>query len=67
MSEQSIMSPPSASARPAMLWPPPFMDTAMPVSRAKLTHATMSAVPIHRAISAGRRSIIAFHSARDSW
>jgi hypothetical protein len=42
------------------------MDTASECSRAKRTQASTSAVPMQRAITAGRRSIIAFQIARVS-
>ena len=49
-----------------MLWPPPLTDERQPVLARRANAATTSAVPRQRAISAGRRSIIAFHSERDS-
>ena len=66
MSDMSSMSPPSQHARPAMLWPPPLIVSGRPNSRAALTPAMTSAVPRQRTITAGRRSIIAFQSDRDS-
>ena len=49
-----------------MLCPPPRTESARPCSRAKRTHAITSEAPMQRAISAGRRSIIAFQIARVS-
>ena len=49
-----------------MLCPPPLIDIATPCSRANVTPAMTSAVPRHRTISAGRRSIIAFQTVRAS-
>jgi hypothetical protein len=66
MSDVSIVSAPSASASPAMLWPPLRIDRSTPWWRAKFTQATTSATPRQRAISAGRRSIMPFHSWRAS-
>jgi hypothetical protein len=51
-----------AQALPAMLWPPPRTATGRRCSFAKASAASTSAVPLQRAISAGRRSIIAFHT-----
>jgi hypothetical protein len=62
----SIIKPPSQTARPAMLWPPPRTELSRPCWRAKRTACTTSAVPVQRAIRPGRRSIIAFHTARES-
>ena len=64
--DMSSINPPSHTASPAMLWPPPFIDNATPCSRAKLTRATTSATPRQRAMSAGRRSIMAFQIERVS-
>src|SRR5215469_2458923 len=60
----SIIRPPSQSAAPATLWPPPRTDNGMRVSRAKFTQATTSALPLTRAIRAGRFAIIAFQIVR---
>src|SRR5262249_32786357 len=62
----SIINPPSQSAVPATLWPPPRTDNGTPVSRAKFTQATTSALPLTRAIRAGRFAIIAFQIVRAS-
>ena len=50
MSDRSIINPPSATACPAMLWPPPRTLIRRPRSRPKFTAATTSAVPRQRAI-----------------
>src|SRR6266550_1649042 len=55
--ERSITRPPSLTALPATLWPPPLIETSRFCSRAKLTASTTSAAPLHCTISAGRRSI----------
>src|SRR5215472_14682277 len=60
----SIIRPPSQSAVPATLWPPPRTDNGTPFSRAKFTQATTSALPLTRAIRAGRFAIIAFQIVR---
>ena len=55
----SSISPPSHTASPAMLWPPPLIDSGRPCSRAARTQATTSAVPRHahdHAPAAGRSS-----------
>jgi len=49
-----------------MLWPPLLIATSRSCSRAKRIAATTSAVPRQRATSAGRLSIIAFQTVRDS-
>ena len=59
-SDRSIIRPPSHTARPAMLWPPPRTEVSSRYLRAKRTAWTTSAVPVQRAIRPGRRSIIAF-------
>ena len=56
--------PPSLTALPATLWPPPLIDSSRSCSRAKLTASTTSAAPVHCTISAGRRSISPFQIAR---
>ena len=60
MRDRSITIPPSHSARPPTLWPPPRTATSSPCSRAKRTAAITSARPLHRAISPGRLSMLAF-------
>ncbi len=62
--ERSIMSPPSQTALPAMLWPPPRTARSRSCFRAKLTARITSAAPAQRTIKAGRLSIIAFQIAR---
>ena len=62
----SIINPPSQSAVPATLCPPPRTDNGTPFARAKFTQATTSALPLTRAIRAGRFAIIAFQIARAS-
>ena len=54
---RSIIRPPSVTARPATLWPPPRTDISAAWSRPMLTASTMSGTVRHRAISAGRLSI----------
>ncbi len=49
-----------------MLWPPPRTELTMRCSRANCTARSTSAVPLQRASSAGRRSIMAFHTLRVS-
>ena len=64
--DRSIISPPSQTALPVMLCPPPFTDTKSRWSRANRTADITSATPAQRAINAGRRSIIPFHTRRAS-
>jgi hypothetical protein len=64
--ERSIMTPPSDTALPATLWPPPRTESCAPVSRANSTVATTSSVVAHRAIRAGRRSTIPLNTRRAS-
>ncbi len=64
MSERSIISPSSQTALPATPCPPPLIETSTPCSRANSTAAITSSAPAQRAISAGRRSIIAFQTRR---
>ena len=64
ISERSISRPPSQTALPAMLWPPPRTASRSFASRANLTVLTTSAALIQRATTAGRRSIIAFQIVR---
>ncbi len=58
------MSPPSQTAFPAMLWPPPRIESRSRCSRATLTARMTSAVPAARMTAAGRLSIIAFQIVR---
>ena len=64
--DRSIISPPSQTALPVMLWPPPLTETSSRWSRAKRTAAMTSAGPAQRAINAGRRSIMPFQTLRAS-
>ena len=64
ISERSISRPPSQTALPAMLWPPPRTARRSFSSRANLTALMTSAAPRQRATKAGRRSIIAFQIVR---
>ena len=57
MSERSIISPPSVTALPATLCPPPRTESSRPASLAAFTASTTSAVFRQRAMSAGRLSI----------
>src|SRR5262245_61836441 len=66
IAERSMTRPPSLVPYPGALWPPPRTDTRSPNVRAKLTACWMSATPIHRAMSAGRRSTLPFHTRRAS-
>ena len=58
----SIVTPPSASAVPPMLWPPPRTATASRWSRAKSIACTTSAAPVACTTSAGDLVIAPFHS-----
>lgn len=58
----TIIKPPSQTAFPAILWPPPRMLTTHSLSRPG--PPTTSSVVRHRAIAAGRRSIIPFQMRR---
>ena len=49
----------SHTPRPPALCPPPRTETVSPFSRANRTAVMTSATSAHRAIAAGRRSIIA--------
>jgi hypothetical protein len=53
------MSPPSHTALPDTLCPPPRTEISRPSARANLTQATTSAALAQRAIRAGRLSIMA--------
>src|SRR5262245_61653937 len=66
ISDMSSMSAPSATARPAMLCPPPLMQSRRPCSRANRTHSITSDVPRQRTTAAGRRSIMLFQTVRES-
>jgi hypothetical protein len=56
--------PSSHVESPGMLWPPPRTATTRFRSRAKRRAATTSSVLAGRTISAGRRSIMPFHTTR---
>ena len=64
--DRSMTSPPSQVPVPATLCPPPRMAVSTCWVRAKSTARSTSATPVHRAISAGRRSIVPFHTRRTS-
>lgn len=64
MCDRSITSPSSHTPLPATWCPPPRMLTGGRCLRAARTVSTTSAVPEHWAMSAGRRSISPFHTAR---
>jgi hypothetical protein len=51
--ERSIMSPPSHTESPGMLWPPPRTATSRPDAVAIRTAAATSPAVRHRAMSAG--------------
>ena len=63
---RSIISPPSGTDSPTMLWPPHFTATSSPASRAWRTAAATSSAEVQRAITRGRRSTIAFQTSRCS-
>ena len=54
---RSIINPPSVTALPATLCPPPRTEISRSASRAAFTASTMSAVLRQHAISAGRLSM----------
>ena len=56
--------PSSQVEKPGMLWPPHRTATISSCSRAKRSAATTSSLPVGRTISAGRRSIMLFQTAR---
>ncbi len=51
--DRSIISPPSHTALPAMLWPPPRIETSTLCLPANLTAWTTCSADVQRAISAG--------------
>ena len=63
---RSITMPSSQVEWPGRLWPPLRTAIARSSSRANRRAATTSAAFVGRTISAGRRSIIPFHTARDA-
>ena len=64
--DSSITSPPSQTACPATLWPPPRTATGSPCSAAIPSATTTSAVLRQRAIATGRRSTSALKVVRAS-
>ena len=64
--ERSTTSPPSHTACPATLWPPPRTATGSPCSAAAPSAATTSAVLRQRAIATGLRSTSALNVVRAS-
>ena len=64
IAERSMTTPPSHTAVPATLWPPPRTAISRSWSRAKRTAATTSATPVQRAMQAGWRSIAPFQILR---
>ena len=61
---RSITIPSSHVERPGMLWPPQRTATTSSCSRAKRSAVTTSSAPVGLTISAGRRSIALFQTAR---
>jgi hypothetical protein len=66
MRRRSTTRPPSGSALPATLWPPPRTPSGRPVRRPKRIAAATSSTRSHWAITAGRRSIMALKIVRAS-
>ena len=66
ISARSIITPPSVTARPATLWPPPRTETSSPSSRASARAATTSSALRQRTIKAGRLSTSPLWIARAS-
>jgi len=64
MADRSIRMPPSHDPLPEELWPPQRTAVSSPFSRAKLTASMTSAVPRHRAMSAGFLSNMPFQICR---
>src|SRR5437773_50947 len=64
MPDRSMTTPPSHVEKPATLWPPPRTAMTRSCSRAKRTAVTTSSTRVHRAMSAGWRSAIAFQTTR---
>jgi hypothetical protein len=54
------------TASPAMLWPPPLIDSGMPCVRARQRPRHDVRTPAHRRNQSAARSIIAFHTERAS-
>ena len=64
IADMSSTTPPSQSALPATLCPPPRTAIGAPESRAKRTPSTTSLTPAQRTITPGRLSTIPFHTRR---
>ena len=64
--DMSSISPSSHTAFPATEWPPPLTDSGRSYSRATVTPQATSSAQEHLRIAAGRRSIIALNTRRDS-
>jgi hypothetical protein len=62
--DRSMTRPSSQVENPARLWAPPRTAIGSPSLLAKRTATTTSAVPVHRTIIAGYRSIAWFHVRR---
>jgi hypothetical protein len=62
--DRSINNPPFGTEIPNTLCPPQRTPTSRSLLRAKSIAAATSALLVHRTTTAGRRSTIAFHSAR---
>ena len=61
---RSMTIPPSLVPYPGALCPPPRTDTTKPCSTANASARWTSATPRQRAIRAGRRSMLPFHTRR---
>ena len=64
--DRSMRSPPSPTALPAILWPPPRTEMARSCATANRMARTTSAAPAQRTTRSGERSIIAFQMVRAS-
>jgi len=62
--DRSIIRPPSGTDSPRTPWPPHFTAISRPVSRPCRTAAATSSADVQRAMSAGRRSTMAFQISR---
>ena len=58
------MIPPSHTALPATLWPPPRTESTRSCSRAKAMPRATSDGPAHTTMANGRRSIMPLKTAR---
>ncbi len=63
---RSIITPPSGTAAPQYPCPPPRTATSSPESWAYRSAAATSSGPVHRTMTAGRRSMSPFHTDRAS-